>query len=259
MCFKKKPSPVTPATKRALLFGDNYPGTNHELSECINDIDNVNKKLTKDYSGYDIRIFKNSDSNRKNFKETIKSALLAGRPGDFLLIWYSGHGTTIPSDHEVDGVDEALYLHDGPFLDDELFELQQLTPNGMTVVANFDSCFSGGMDKDFMMSLNGIPKSKNRYFHTEGTEGKRVIKRFAKQESRWAINAGCLENQTCSDVPELGDGAFTYYYLLSWKKGLTLKQIMTETQTYLPCPSRGFDQSPELIGNSNIFNIQYPE
>ena len=114
------PIPEYKTQKRGLFFGDNYPDTSYSLSGCIHDIDDVESKEIKDKTGRIISKFKNDEVTCNRFYTEIRNALLAGHPGDHLLIWYSGHGTQLKSNHEPDGYDEALYLNDGPFTDDQL-------------------------------------------------------------------------------------------------------------------------------------------
>lgn len=252
--FKKKPTPepIVPATKRAILFGDNYPGTSYALCGCVNDIIDVESKLKAEFTGYDILRFKNSECTISNFYNTIKSALLVGRPGDFLIIWYSGHGTQIPDYNEPDGYSEALYLHDGPFSDDRLLELQQMTPDGMIVNANFDSCFSGGMAKGF------CTHTRNKFHQMPGVAiRKNRTRKIGEFDSKWVINAGSSEAQTSSDADFGGraNGAFTYFDLKCWTVGTTFRQEMTNMKRYLP--GNGFDQIPLLIGNSSLFDEKY--
>jgi hypothetical protein len=262
MCFKKivewfKPDPIVYSSKTALLFGDNYPGTDYELSGCINDIDDVEKKLNSEFSGFAIKKIKNNDVTCNRFYNEIKTVLRNGKAGDFLLIWYSGHGTQLKNSDEVDGYDEAFYFSDGPFTDDRMLELEQLTPEGMLVNANLDSCFSGGMDRELINS--GNPKIlHNRFHQMPGLPHftKRVGK-IVRTESKWVINAFCQEGQTCADATFNGraNGAGTYYFLKCFTTGTAFNNAMSKLHIYLP--GHGFDQDPILIGNENLFNENY--
>jgi metacaspase-1 len=260
-----KPDPVVPIpdpipgdhqpTKKGLLFGDNYPDTSYALHGCIHDIDDVELKNTKDAMGYIISKFKNAEVTCNRFYTEIKNALLASQSGDSILIWYSGHGTQIPNSYEPDGYDEALYLNDGPFTDDKMLELQQFTPEGVTVVANFDSCFSGGMDRVFP----GNPHSILSKFHQmPGVPYMtKKVKTLAKTDSKWVINAFCGEGQTCADAyfDNRANGAGTYYYLNCFTSGTSFRDAMTKFHTYLP--GHGFDQIPVLLGNGSLFDYKY--
>ena len=253
MCWKRitewfKPDPVTPVKRRALLFGiNNYPGSANDLDGCLNDIDDTEKKLTA--MGFVCTVFKDSQVTCSTFYNEIKAALLSMRPDDFLYVAYSGHGTTIRSNHEADGYCEALYLYDGAFTDDRMMELQQLTPAGAIVVVKFDSCFSGGMAKNPV---------KNRYYQMPGVpKMRKKVKRIAKSESQWVIISGCGEGQTSADATFNGraNGAFTYYDLKCFGLGVSFADEITKIKTHLP--GHGFDQAPELLGKEALFTKKY--
>ena len=253
MCWKKiidwfKPDPVTPVAKRALLFGINdYKSIENDLDGCLNDVDDNEKKLTA--MGFVCSVFKDSEVTCSTFYNEVKAALLSMRPDDFLYIGYSGHGTTIRSNHEPDGYCEALYLFDGPFTDDRMMELQQMTKEGAIVDAKFDSCFSGGMAK------NPI---KNRYYQMPGVpKVRKKVKRIAKSESQWVIFAGCGEGQTSADATFNGraNGAFTFYDLKCFGLGVSFADEITKIKTHLP--GHGFDQAPELLGKEALFTKKY--
>jgi hypothetical protein len=248
------PLPDYKVVDKALLFGDNYPDTSYALSGCIHDIDDVAVKMTKEHPGILISKFKNAEVTCNRFYTEIKNALLAGKAGDYLLIWYSGHGTQLPSNHEADGYDEALYLNDGPFTDDKMMELQQFTPAGMIVDANFDSCFSAGMAKTF-----GNPNMvKSKFHQMPGTPYMtKKSKTIAKATSKWAIFSGCGEGQTSADAwfNNRANGAYTYFALKSFGPGVSLQEKIININKYLP--SKEFDQIPELLGDSSLFNYKY--
>jgi hypothetical protein len=80
---------------------------------------------------------------------------------------------------------------------------------------------------------------------------------MSKAVPKWAIFAGCLEGQTCADATfgSRPNGAYTYFDLKCWGPGISFKEEMAKLRTYLP--GNGFDQSPGLLGDSNLFNNKY--
>lgn len=247
------PEPELGASKKiALLFGDNYPGTDYELSGCVNDINDVETKLNKEFPGYVIHKFKNEEVIGDRFYQEIRAALDSSHAGDFILIWYSGHGTQLQSHEEPDGYNEAFYFSDGVFSDKQLMELQQWTPEGVVVSANFDSCFSGGMDKAF-----GNPY-KNKFHQMPGVPRlTRRLNSMSEAAAKWVINAFCKEGQTCADATfnNRANGAGTYFYLKCFTPGTTFNQAMTNLIKYLP--GNGFDQYPGILGDSSLFDNKY--
>lgn len=120
-----------------------------------------------------IRVVKNA--RRSDFEKTFAWVKDKAGENDLVLFYYSGHGTHIPDDNgdEADGRDEAIVPYDLAdednwndadkyIRDDQLKAWIDDIPAG-AVVTFFDSCFSGGMFKDFSQSglLNGRPKFFN--------------------------------------------------------------------------------------------------
>ena len=249
MCFKKKLQPIT-GNKVALLFGINdYMGSQNDLSGCLNDIDDVEKKLRNEFPEFQIRKFKNSEVTTMKFIAEIENAMNTITLPGVLYIHYSGHGCQVPNIAETNKYDEALYLYNGALVDDNIWTLQQKTPEGLTVVAKFDSCFSGSMNK-------AISKTKKRFYQMPGVRVmKTAVRKFNKTDSdQWVIFSGCGEEQTSSDAyfNDRPNGAFTFYDLKSYNKTSTYKGEITVLKTFLP--NSNFDQIPGLYGNTNLFN-----
>ena len=105
-------------TKRAVLVGCNYPGTDEELQGCVNDVWVMHKILVEKYgfSENDIKVLIDTDDNYpKPTGITILRALeeLIGqsKPGDVLFFHYSGHGVRLPvepGDPDTTGFDECI-------------------------------------------------------------------------------------------------------------------------------------------------------
>jgi hypothetical protein len=265
MCFKKiwnwilnqgtpppQPPPPIPGEKRriAILAAiNNYPGSANDLNGCLNDIDDVELKLKNEFPAFMIKKMKDSQVTVEGMYNQIKDVLVTLTAGDVLYWHYSGHGTQIPSNSEPNGYHEALYLYNGPFLDDQVQELQALTPEGVHVIAKFDSCFSGDM-------LRNSKKTQNRFYPMPGLRVRhKVIRRFGKRASLkgWVVFSGCGENQTSADAYINGrfNGAFTYYDNKSFSVDSTNDDEITKLHTFLPKGS--YDQNPTIDGDSSLF------
>ncbi len=75
--------------------------------------------------------------------------------GDLLFLSYSGHGGQVPDldgDEEDDGLDETWCLYDRMLIDDELFRLFSRLAAGVRVFMLSDSCHSGTVAKNLMLS-----------------------------------------------------------------------------------------------------------
>jgi metacaspase-1 len=250
-----EPDPIIATKRRALLFGINKYGGGNDLQGCINDIDDVKTKLNKEFPDFEILMFKDSQVTCKTFFDTIKQSLQVMQPGDVLYIHYSGHGTQIPSSLETNGYHEALYLIDGPFIDDQVQTLQELTPAGAIVVAKFDSCFSGDMLREF----NGNPMYlKNRFMPMPGVKIRhKVMNKIIGAKTaalKWIVFSGCSEEQTSADAYFNGryNGAFTYFDIKSYSPSSIYKSEIEVLHDYLP--SGDYEQNPTLDGDSVKFN-----
>lgn len=143
-------------TRRALMIGINYPGTDAELSGCHNDVFNL-KKYLMDVHGFEeenITILMDDGDHLEPTGQNIFSAFenisSAAEPGDALWVSYSGHGCSIPDDDgdEEDGMDECLcpadFQEGGVIRDDDVFKyLVKPLPKGVTLTCLMDCCHSG--------------------------------------------------------------------------------------------------------------------
>jgi len=250
MCWRKRPPDPITGNKAALLFGINdYMGSQNDLSGCLNDVDDVEKKLRSEFPEFQVRKFKDSEVTTHKFIAEIENAYNTIQLPGVLYIHYSGHGCQIPNMKEANKYDEALYLYNGALVDDNIWVLQQKTPEGLTVVAKFDSCFSGDMNRS-------VNKGRARFYKLPGIRiMKEAVRRFNKTDSdQWVFFSGCGENQTSSDAWFNGrpNGAFTFYDLRSFNASSTYNSEYGILRTYLP--NSNFDQVPTLYGNSVLFN-----
>lgn len=158
-------------SKRALLVGCNYPGTNAALRGCINDVLAMQSMLTT-YYGFDpanIQIMIDTDPEGpqptgRNIKAALKQLVKASEPGDALFFHFSGHGTQIPSrdGEEEDAKDEAICPTDMNLIcDDDLRVIFKELPPGVKLTMVADCCHSGSMLDQPEVQISG-PKTGSR-------------------------------------------------------------------------------------------------
>jgi hypothetical protein len=269
MCFKRiwewlfpkpdpEPEPEPTGEKRtALLFAiNNYPGTVNDLNGCLNDQTDLANWINDNFSEFVIKKFADSKVTCSTFVSEIKNAVKSLVSGDFLVIHYSGHGTQVYDIHgdEKDSYDEAVYLYDGPVIDDDINSALGAIPDGATVLLLFDSCFSGTVTRNPVRF--GEPVKQNRFHPMPGMPiRKKVRTKLAKKgEMKWIVISGCGEEQTSADAYISGryNGAFTYYLLKSLSIDKTYQECFDKLRTYLP--SKDYDQAPTLEGKTELFN-----
>eukprot|EP00803_Ostreobium_quekettii_P009985 evm.model.scf_4042.2 EVM.evm.TU.scf_4042.2 scf_4042:4871-9058(-) len=143
-------------TKRALLVGCNYPGTNAELNGCIGDVWGW-KSILEECYGFDpdnIKVLIDTDDDYpkptgKNIKDALREAVGESGDGDILVFHFSGHGVQVPDDdegEEADGMDEAICPCDfNMIIDDDMREILGPLDPGCKFTMISDCCHSGGM------------------------------------------------------------------------------------------------------------------
>jgi hypothetical protein len=255
MCFKwfkhlfggDKIDPPTweHADKVALLFGINdYGGGNNDLRGCLNDINLVANKLTN----FQIRKFENGQVTKANLLAQVNYAIANSVVGDIIYIHYSGHGTYVEDRNgdELDGYDEALYLVDGPLVDDDLNNALRAIPDGVFLALGLDSCFSG-------TATRGLARGRFMQPSFDMVPHLQVKHKFYDYMS-WVVLSACAENQTAADAEINGDyyGAFSFYAFNCLLGNMTYQTWFNKIREFLP--SRDFDQAPTLEGDSILIN-----
>lgn len=262
MCWKKQPPvQVTEITSQYVYLGfgiNDYSGDENDLRGCINDINNDVKKLNKEFPEFQCLTYFDAQVTTQFFMSEIRRVRAAlidiyektGKIG-MLYIKYSGHGTQIPSSSEPNKYNEALYLHNGPLVDDNIYQLQQETPLWLPVLAKFDSCFSGdiwsrarhigqtvGYRKQKFMQLTGIPLMTDPVNHLSKTDVGQT----------WIIYSGCGEEQTSADAFIDGQfqGAYSWADRPSYWRGSAHTEEIELTKKRLSF--NHFTQIPEISG-----------
>jgi len=270
MCFKKlftRPDkPTAHYARKALLFGINdYPGTGSDLNGCVNDVYDVKKKLEESTPKFNIKIFTDAQVTRQVFRFELNEAIYDLIPGDVLVVHYSGHGTYVNdvSGDESDGYDEALYLYDGPLIDDDIRNILEGIPDGATVVMILDCCFSGTITRSLLSNdLDSVSKSlveKNRFFPNpivkKSTKSIKVKNKLAKSDDmKWITFSGSGEHQTSADAYINGkyNGAFTYFMLKALRPNITYAQWAHYTSNLFA--TSNFEQVPQIEGPESLLN-----
>ena len=242
--------PIISNKKNALLVGINYIGTSNELSGSINDVNSMEQKLLK--AGFTNFIKLTDKTDIKPTKNAIikefTNLLKSGNSGDLLCFFYSGHGSYIfdKSGDEVDGRDELIVPIDMNILsDDELKSIIQTNlQEGVTLLAIFDSCFSGSiLDLKYMYndSLNLDKYTEySRELETKGNviclsssnDNQTSSEAFIKKEVRGALCA-CLTD-------------------IITDNNITWRNLLQNIRKYLK--DNGFNQIPQL-SSGKIMNM----
>ena len=235
-------------SKKALLIGINYTGTQNELYGCINDVNCIKERICKQgFTDNNIKILTDltpKKATRTNILTEFKNLLVNSKGGDFLFFVYSGHGsyTRDRNGDEKDGYDEMIVSCDlQGILDDEIKSLiQSHLKTNVTLFALFDSCFSGSvldLKYQYLDSLNYDKYTENsKQLETNGNV---------------FMISGCTDEQQSADafINGKATGAMTWSLLeglkqksdCSWRELIkTMRDLLKKSQyTQIPQFSSG--------------------
>jgi len=267
---------AVPMVLRALCIGINdYPGTDSDLSGCVNDANDWAAVLKK--RGFTVTMLLDRKATGAAIRKAIKALLAKSSKNDLALVQYSGHGSFVPDKDgdEPDGTDECLCPYDiwtkGPITDDELFVIFSGRPAGVRVVMISDSCHSGTVARFAPISTPPSSKAaatqrRTVRFLPPGVYlskreiaklGERRATRASSPPGRYAclLLAGCQDTEYSYDAFFSGraNGAFTYVALKALAK---LKTTATYKDWYTAIrkalPSRQHPQTPNLYGATTM-------
>ena len=238
----------------ALVIGINYVGSQYELYGCINDANSMNTLLLE--NGFkNIKILTDNTIDKPN-KQTILSEftklLVQANKGDILFFSYSGHGSYIKDNNgnEITGYDQMICPLDfNMVLDDELKNIiNKNLKSGVTLIALFDSCFSGSV-LDLKYQYMDILQSNNLTENTKENETNGNV----------IMISGASDIQTSADTFEnnMNQGAMTWAFLQCVKsknnnKSMTWRELVTNMRQILS--SSKYTQTPQLSSGA-FFDI----
>lgn len=137
----------------ALCIGiNNYPGTDMDLSGCVNDANDWAAELGA--RGFAVSMLLDEQATKAGMVAGFERLIGQAAAGDVAVITYSGHGTyQYDTDgDEADGLDEALCpydirLIDAALIDDEIHAIFKTRKDGVHLVLIADSCHSGTVNR----------------------------------------------------------------------------------------------------------------
>lgn len=260
--------------KRAVCIGINdYPGTESDLSGCVNDANDWALALEK--KGFKIVVtLTDAHAKGKTIIENLESLVDLSKKGDSMVVTYSGHGSYVPDEDgdEPDGIDECLCPYDimdnGPIVDDRLYKIFSNIKDGVKAVFFSDSCHSGTVSK--FMSMATFQGSESTYYRNvkfmppQTFLPSRSLTWFSDINRSYVpparkdfmlLMAGCQDHEYSYDAMLEGrpNGVFTFVALRTLKlisSRSTYSQWFKEIRKVLP--SVYFPQAPALFAPSNM-------
>lgn len=182
--------------RKAVFIGINYKGQKGELRGCINDVKNIKNFFQTHYQLDDVLVLTDDKQaepetkyppTRANILNAFKWLTKGAKPGDSLLLHYSGHGGKVKNHDgtEASGYDQTLIPLDhqktGHILDDDVHDaLCRKLPKGVRLTAIFDCCHSETiMDLPYVYNIDGnldiVLNDKNESVATLVSAGTRFL------------------------------------------------------------------------------------
>lgn len=169
------------AEKHALVIGIHYDHLGDAaIPECEKDAKAIAALLETKFNflPQNIILLTNKNATRSGILEKLQLLQQKAKKDDSILIYYSGHGQTLPDDNgdekkknAEDTQDETLCPYDQKNIrDDELGVIfDKIASKGANVFIMFDSCYSGTATKDVSLS-NKKCYSKPKVFRPKSSK-----------------------------------------------------------------------------------------
>jgi hypothetical protein len=186
-------------------------------------------------AGFETETLLNEQATQARMLDKIRELVVSSKSGDVIALQYSGHGTTIEDldkdelvedaggDGNVVGgdvehklVDEALcpvdFREGHLIIDDDLGEIWDLLPDDVNLTIFFDSCHSGGGQRDIATHTQAAPGSRKRlvrmdnhaiseYKALRGTPSPST----ARDNERGVFFGACLATEVAFETGSQGD------------------------------------------------------
>ena len=256
-------------SKRAVCVGINdYTGTANDLNGCVNDANDWAELLSSEY-GFEVALLLDAQATRSGVIGALDELVTSASSGDALVFTYSGHGTWIPDQDdldEADNRDEALSVIDGIIVDDELRSILSRLDSKASLSIISDSCHSGSVTRAYLKNaLNRARTAENptppvpRFLPPEDNVralkalALPVLKRVFYPESSMnhVLLTGCNAMEYSYDAVFNGrsNGAMSFFaiQLIRGNPSITWADLYKALRQLLP--STQYPQSPQLEGS----------
>ncbi|KAL7798571.1 putative caspase [Trichoderma ceciliae] len=277
-------------THYAILIGINaYPS--RPLGSCVRDVQKIKEYLESKLASIDVQTLTASGGEsplehperwptRNNVTSALETTTSRARPGDFIYIHYSGHGTRRDPDFGFSNQstgDLALVLLDGD-TSREVFLLgprlagllKAMVDKGLVVTLVLDCCFSASVYRSGDPNIRYFPcNSPAASTYLAGSDSvtgddTRSANRNASMRDNWLLNPGqytilaaCGPHENAkggSEASEKGEryGALSYFLLKALSDhGLERRHRDIHRHLCAKFWETGVVQHPVLYGNEN--------
>jgi hypothetical protein len=151
--------------KRAFCVGINdYPFEGNDLRGCVNDAKAWRDLLVDEFAfpAENVKLLTDQEATRQAMFEGVKGLVEGASEGDVLVFTNSSHGSQIAdTSGDEETYDEVLCPYDSNeqlLTDDDLRELLDKLPAGVSMTVISDSCHSGSGTRDASRLLSLLPE-----------------------------------------------------------------------------------------------------
>lgn len=269
--------------RRALLIGINEYQNVRRLRGCGNDVFNLSGVL-RELAGFDldeVRVLAHDRATRQRIEDRIDWLVSDARPGDLLVLHFSGHGSQVRdvNGNELrDDLDEILCPYDmdwnGTFITDDYLQGKLQVPDGVVLEVILDACHSGqgsepgepvvassssfDMDPDRISRFVEPPPDILNRHAGQDLSLKRLFRR-APAAGHLVLWSACGESQTAADARINGvfNGAFSFFFCEHLRRtngNLTRLELLERVKASLA--EAGFTQVPELSAPESLLHAR---
>ncbi len=239
----------------ALLVGVNKYACGSNLNGCLNDVLDLNAKLSK--LGFDeITILNDADAATENWLAALEELISKGAAGDLLFHAHSHHGAQVKDRSEADGLAEVWCPPDFDWSPRHMIADKQMK-------ALLDKLAPGALFEDWADCCHASDSLRGMAFKGESPRflpnpeidilsERQLISHLVVDARPGVVQlAACRSEQTSADALINGRycGAFTHYALEVWEE-LGSPSLGALIDAVAPRLSRyGYSQRPEYVGS----------
>jgi hypothetical protein len=257
--------------KRALSVGINdYPGTDMDLSGCVNDAMDWQSLLES--RGYQVTRLLDGEATRAAIADQLTQLISTAAAGDSLVFTFSGHGSWMPDagSDEPDQRDEMMCPHDVMkdefLLDDDLNTIFQAKAAGARLYVIGDCCHSGSVTRYAAPPDAGAPIKARFLPPYLWARGNRLLERAidrtvnkpapTKERYPALLLSGCRDTEFSYDTAFNGrpNGAFTRTAIDALRDPKITTPLAWHAAIAAHLPSPKLPQSPQLFGSHEAKN-----
>lgn len=258
------------AISKALIVGvGKYKNPDNNLPGIDLDVDMAQQIAQRlGVNSKNIQFLRDESASIQGMRNGLKWLSQDVSENDRVMIYVSSHGSYVPDKNgdEKDGVDETLYLYDGHFIDDELYQaLHKIPSKNMVVIV--DACHSGTGTRAFEANAFNVTNGKVKAIAGLGaktTDNQVAVSYDTKSVSDDSekpnyISMGAAQDNQQSVATERGS-IFTLAllevleYARNKNKNASWQEIFNQTKQKVMATGQGF--YPNLDGNPQLAN--YP-